>query len=110
MRIRGVGEEVLALQPDGTYPEDEYMEILRFLASNEWRLEALRMATERCDWFMSLDGKVGTLEVGKLADLIVLNRDYFRVPVDDIRTLTSQLTVVDGEIVLADGEFARLDD
>jgi hypothetical protein len=51
------------------------MEILRFLASNEWRLEALRMATERCDWFMSLDGEVGTLEVGKLADLIVLNRD-----------------------------------
>jgi len=74
------------------------------------RLEALRLATERCDWFMSLDGKAGTLEAGKLADLIVLDRDYFKVPEDDIRSLTSVLTVVDGEIVFADGEYARLDD
>jgi predicted amidohydrolase YtcJ len=40
----------------------------------------------------------------------VLNRDYFRVPEDDIRSLTSLLTVVDGEIVFADGEYTRLDD
>ena len=39
LRIGGIGEEVLALQPDGTYPEAEYMDILRFLASNEWSFE-----------------------------------------------------------------------
>jgi predicted amidohydrolase YtcJ len=57
---------------------------------------------------MDLEEEIGSLEVGKRADLIVLDRDYFKVPVDDIRTLTSVLTVVDGEIVYADGRFAGL--
>ncbi|HXV56602.1 MAG TPA: amidohydrolase family protein [Gaiellaceae bacterium] len=72
------------------------------------RTEALRMATEKCGWFLELDGKVGTLEPGKYADLIVLSDDYFKVPVDDIRTLTSVLTVVNGEIVWSDEEYAGL--
>jgi predicted amidohydrolase YtcJ len=74
------------------------------------RLEALRIATEKCGWFISLDGQVGTLEVGKLADLIVLSNDYFTVPEDEIKNLTSVLTVVDGRIVYGDAEFASLDD
>jgi hypothetical protein len=72
------------------------------------RMEALEMATRKCGWFMDLEEKIGALEVGKRADLIVLDRDYFKVPVDDIRTLTSVLTVVDGDIVHADGKFAGL--
>ena len=39
------------------------------------RLEALRHATVECAWFLDLDGKVGTLEPGKYADLIVLSDD-----------------------------------
>jgi predicted amidohydrolase YtcJ len=73
------------------------------------RLEALRFATEKCDWFMDLDGKVGTLEPGKYADLVVLDRDYFKVSEDDIKHLTSVLTVVNGEVVYGDAEFAALD-
>ena len=73
------------------------------------RQQALRAATSNCASFLDLEGKVGTLEPDRYADLIVLREDYFRVPVDDIRTLTSVLTVVDGEIVNADGEFAGLD-
>lgn len=63
------------------------------------RAEALRMATERCAWFIDLHGKVGSLEPGKYADLIVLSKDYFAVPGDEIRTLTSVLTMVGGKIV-----------
>jgi hypothetical protein len=74
------------------------------------RLEALRFATEKCDWFMDLDGKVGTLEAAKYADLIVLSDDYFTVDEADIKHLTSVLTVVGGRIVYADAEFAALDD
>ena len=73
------------------------------------RTEALEMATKKCGWFMELEDKVGTLEVGKYADLIVTSKDYFKVPVDDIRTLTSVLTVVDGDVVYGDAEFAGLD-
>jgi predicted amidohydrolase YtcJ len=73
------------------------------------RLEALRHATVECAWFLDLDGKLGTLENGMLADLIVLSDDYFTVPDDEIKDLTSLLTVVDGRIVYADGPYAGLD-
>ena len=73
------------------------------------REEALRHATVECAWFLDLDGKLGTLEPGMLADLIVLSDDYFTVPDDEIKDLTSLLTVVDGRIVYADGPYAGLD-
>ena len=73
------------------------------------REEALRHATVECAWFIDLDGKLGTLEPGMLADLIVLTDDYFTVPDDEIKDLKSLLTVVDGRIVYADGPYAGLD-
>ncbi len=73
------------------------------------RHEALRLATERCGWFIDLEGKVGSLAPDNYADLIVLNKDYFAVPEDEIRTLTSVLTLVRGRIVYADAEYAGLD-
>ena len=48
---------------------------------------------------MFKEDKLGTIEVGKLADLVVLDRDYMTVPADDIRDLKSILTMVDGRIV-----------
>jgi predicted amidohydrolase YtcJ len=74
------------------------------------RLQALEMATRKCGWFLDQEDRIGSLEVGKYADLIVLSRDYFTVPVDDIRTLTSVLTLVNGKVVFGDGEYRRLDD
>jgi predicted amidohydrolase YtcJ len=74
------------------------------------RMQALEMSTRKCGWFMDMEDEIGSLEVGKHADLIVLDRDYFKVPVDDIRTLTSVLTMVGGKFVYADGEYRRLDD
>ena len=72
------------------------------------RERALALATRRCDWFMGLDGRIGALEPGRLADLIVLSRDYFRVPVDEIRELTSVLTIVGGRVVYGERPFAAL--
>lgn len=73
------------------------------------RLEALRHATVECAWFLDLDGELGTLEPGMLADLIVLDRDYFKVPDNEIKDIKSLLTVVDGRIVYGAGEYAGLD-
>ena len=58
---------------------------------------------------MGLDGRIGSLEPGRLADLIVLSGDYFRVPVDEIRTLTSVLTMVGGRVVYGEGGYASLE-
>ena len=43
--------------------------------------------------------RLGTIEPGKLADLVVLDRDYFTVPDIEIRKIKSLLTLVDGKIV-----------
>jgi predicted amidohydrolase YtcJ len=66
------------------------------------REEALRMATSKCAWFMDLEGKIGVLAPGRYADLIVLSADYFTVPEDEIRSLTSVFTMVGGRTVYTD--------
>jgi predicted amidohydrolase YtcJ len=66
------------------------------------RMEALRLYTAENGWFLREEKDLGTIEPGKLADLVVLTDDYFdpkRVPDDMIRTLRSMLTVVDGKVV-----------
>jgi predicted amidohydrolase YtcJ len=73
------------------------------------RLEALRSYSSDCAWFMDLEGKVGTLETGKYADLIVLDKDYFTVPDSEIWKIQSLLTVVNGRVVYGAGEYAGLD-
>jgi predicted amidohydrolase YtcJ len=46
-----------------------------------------------------MENKIGTIEPGKLADLVVLNRDYFTVPEVEIKQIRSVMTVVNGRIV-----------
>ncbi len=63
------------------------------------RQEALRLFTRDNAWFMKMEDRIGTIEAGKLADLVVLDRDYFTVPDEDVRRIRSVLTIVDGRIV-----------
>jgi predicted amidohydrolase YtcJ len=65
------------------------------------RGDALRLYTLGSAWFSRDEQKRGSLEVGKLADLAVLSRDYMTVPVDQIGGLESVLTMVAGKIVYA---------
>jgi len=46
-----------------------------------------------------MEDKIGSIEPGKLADLAVLDRDYFTVADADIKKIRSILTVVNGRIV-----------
>jgi predicted amidohydrolase YtcJ len=63
------------------------------------RAEALRLFTRNNSWFLRMEDKIGSIERGKLADLAVLDRDYFTVPDIEIKKIRSVLTVVDGKIV-----------
>jgi len=63
------------------------------------RQEALRLFTLENAWFMKMEDKIGSIENGKLADLVVLDRDYFTVPDADLRKISSVLTIVDGKVV-----------
>jgi hypothetical protein len=46
-----------------------------------------------------MEDKIGSIEPGKLADIAVLDRDYFTVPDAEIKKVRSALTIVDGKIV-----------
>ena len=48
---------------------------------------------------MFMEDSLGTLEAGKYADLVVLDRDYLEIPVDDVRNIETVMTMVSGEIV-----------
>jgi predicted amidohydrolase YtcJ len=71
------------------------------------RHEALRLWTEANTWFSNEEGKKGEIAVGQLADLVALDRDFFKVPEDDIVHIQSDLTVVGGKIVWGAGEFSK---
>ena len=69
------------------------------------RQQALRMYTADNGWFFHEDGELGSIETGKLGDLVVLSDDYFdpnRVSDEGIKQLKSMLTVVGGRIVYTD--------
>jgi predicted amidohydrolase YtcJ len=72
------------------------------------RMEALRRYTVGSAWFSNDETKKGALVVGQFADFAVLSDDYFSIEEDDIKHLTSNLTVVNGRIVYADGDFETL--
>ena len=63
------------------------------------REEALRLRTRESSWHLQMEDRLGTIDPGKLADLTVLDRDYFSVPDVEIKKIRSVLTVVDGRVV-----------
>lgn len=66
------------------------------------RQETLWLATAANKWFIWEDD-IGSIEVGNHADLVVLDRDYFTVPDEDVKRIHSRLTVVGGKVVHNDG-------
>jgi predicted amidohydrolase YtcJ len=83
---------------------------MRDAKQNLTRMEALRAYTLGSAWFTEEEKRKGSIEVGKFADLVVLNGDYLTIPVDRIPALESLLTMVAGRVVYAVGPFARLDE
>jgi hypothetical protein len=63
------------------------------------RAEALHLFTRNNSWFLRMEEKIGSIEPGKLADLAVLDRDYFAVPDAEIKKIRSVLTIVNGNVV-----------
>ena len=78
---------------------------IRNPSHNLTRAEALRLYTIGSAWLSFEEGRKGSIEVEKYADLTVLNADYLTVPEEQIRSLQSLLTVVGGRVVYAAGPF-----
>jgi predicted amidohydrolase YtcJ len=46
-----------------------------------------------------MEDRIGSIETGKLADLVVLDRDYLTVPDVQIKQIRSVMTMVGGRVV-----------
>ena len=66
------------------------------------RQEAVWLYTAANGWFSREEDDLGSIEIGKFGDLLVLNNDFFdeeEVADEDIRNIASVLTIVGGRIV-----------
>ena len=65
------------------------------------RAELLTLYTRANQWFLGGEdeGQLGSLETGRLGDVVVLNDDYFTIPAERLKQLRSVLTVVGGAVV-----------
>ena len=71
------------------------------------RQDALRAYTRGNAWYLNREHDLGSIEPGKLADLVVLDKDYFSVSDAEMRRIRPILTVVDGKIVHDAGVLRR---
>jgi predicted amidohydrolase YtcJ len=76
-------------QPSGGWMPNERMS----------REEALASFTKNAAFAAHAEALTGSLEAGKLADLVVLSNDVMQIPAPQILTTTVRMTIVGGEIV-----------
>ena len=63
------------------------------------RKEALYMFTKWASYSVFEEDIKGTIEVGKLADLTIFNKDLMLIPEEDIMSSEVNMTIVGGKIV-----------
>jgi predicted amidohydrolase YtcJ len=68
---------------------------------------ALKMFTRWAAEYVLKADKIGSIEKGKLADLVVLDQDMLTIPGDDLEKIQPQVTVFDGKIVFVHTNFAN---
>lgn len=62
-------------------------------------LEAVKLYTINAAYHSFDEDKLGSIEVGKLADFVVVREDIFSISMDKIKDVHVDLTIVDGKIV-----------
>ena len=67
----------------------------------------LKMATVWASYYVLKEKELGTLEPGKFADFLVLNKDYLTVPQEEIPTVFPLMTVVGGKTIVLREELAK---
>lgn len=72
------------------------------------REEALKLVTVGPTWFENQEGEMGKIIPGHFADFTLLNKDYYTIPEDEIKTISSVLTIVDGRVVFGAEDYIEL--
>ena len=73
----------------------QHFEIIQFVDAGISNADAIRAATIKVAQNIGVDGDLGTVEVGKLADMVIVDGD----PLDDIREIRNvEATIKDGHL------------
>jgi len=72
------------------------------------RDEALKLFTNGAAWFMNTESEMGLVAPGNLADFAILDKDFFSVPEDQIKSISSVLTILDGRVVFGAQDYSGL--
>jgi predicted amidohydrolase YtcJ len=64
--------------------------------------DGLRSFTINSAWQLHMDEKLGTIEVGKYADFVVLDKNPLNTSVDSLRNIRVLSTIVNGEVLYSD--------
>lgn len=70
------------------------------------RVTALRIATQNGATYILKGDKLGSIEPGKLADLVIIDQDYMTIPQDEIGKIKTLLTMVGGRVVFLHSDYA----
>ena len=71
------------------------------------RVEALKTHTIWAAYLQFADNERGTIEPGKLADLVVIDLDYLTCPEEQIKDIRPVVTILDGKIVYRAAQSRR---
>ena len=62
-------------------------------------MEALKLYTVNAAYQQFDEDKLGSIEEGKLADMVVLGEDILSVPTENIKDIPVEMTIIDGKVV-----------
>ena len=71
------------------------------------RETVLKMWTKWAAEYVMKENDLGSLEVGKLADFVVLDKDYLTIPISEIPDIRPEMTVVGGDIRALQADYAK---
>src|SRR5206468_4988237 len=101
----GLGSDATAVTPSNPFYTLGFAVTGRMIGGREvnrqtiTREEALIAHTRSNAWFIFQESNLGSIQSGKYADLLVLDRDYFLAPAQQIKDIKPLLTMVGGKIV-----------
>jgi len=94
-----------------------YLDYQRMTRKSDWgkmvgpnqaidRVSAIKMQTIWGAFYVLKEKELGSLEPGKFADFVVLNKDYFTIPQEEIPTVFPYMTVLGGKTMMLRKELA----